>query len=111
MRKYQRRRNTIRSVGIDRTLAVRQSLDLASRSRERVFYRNLHVHMTPIIGRLVADDDVLVGRNRHPNIDTIHGALPMLRARRDDGNATPGDVVLILFQPFYLAFNCCPGDF
>jgi len=92
-------------------LAVYQSLDLASRGRERFLYRDFHVHVTPIIGWLVADDDVLVGRNRHPNIDTIHRTMAMLCARRDDGDTTSGDVVLILLQPLHLAFDCYAGRF
>jgi hypothetical protein len=67
---------------------VCQSLDLASGGCERVLYRDLNMRVTPIIGWLVADDDVLVGRNRHPNIDTIRGTMAMLRTRRDDGNTT-----------------------
>jgi hypothetical protein len=56
-----------------------QSLDLASRRRERVLDRTQHVLVAPIIGRLVADDDVLVRRNRHPNVDAIGGAMAVLR--------------------------------
>src|SRR5208337_3694002 len=51
--------------------ALCESLDLASGGRERVLDRDFDVHVAPVIGRLVADHDVLVGRNRHPNVDTI----------------------------------------
>ena len=71
--------------------ALCESLDLASGGRERVLDRNLDVHVAPVIGRLVADHDVLVGRNRHPNVDTIGGTVAVLRAWRDDGNTTPGN--------------------
>jgi hypothetical protein len=55
----------------------------------------------------VADHDVLVRRNRHPDVDTIDGAMAVLRTRRDDGNPTPGNVVSVFLQPRHLAFNCC----
>src|ERR1700730_13585859 len=69
--------------------ALCQSLDLASGGRERVLDRDLDVHVALVIGRVVADHDVLVGRNRHPNVNTIDGTVAVLRTRRDDGNATP----------------------
>ncbi len=75
--------------------ALCQSLDLASGGRERVLDRDLDVHVAPVIGRLVADHDVLVGRNRHPNVDTIDGTVAVLRTRRDDGNTTPDNAVLV----------------
>jgi hypothetical protein len=83
-----------------------ESLDLASSRRERIFDRHQHVLMTPIIIRLVADDDILVGRNRHPNVDAEDGTLVVLRTRRDDCNATPGNMVLIFFEPLHLVFDC-----
>src|SRR6266446_4380911 len=61
--------------------ALCQSLDLASGGRERVPDRDLDVHVAPVIGRLVADHDVLVGRNRHPDVDTIDGTVAVLDAR------------------------------
>src|SRR5258706_5402531 len=87
--------------------ALCQSLDLASGGRERVLDRDLDVHVAPIIGRLVADHDVLVGRNRYPDVDTIDGTVAVLRTRRDDGNTTPGNVVLVFLQPLHLMSNCC----
>jgi hypothetical protein len=84
-----------------------QSLDLASGGRERVLDRGLDVHVAPVIGRLVADHDVLVGRNRYPDVDTIDGIVAVLRTRRDDGNTTPGNAVLVFLQPFQLMSNCC----
>src|SRR5258708_17697797 len=87
--------------------ALCQSLDLASGGRERVLDRDLDVHVAPVIGRLVADHDVLVGRNRHPDVDTIDGTVALLRTRRDDGNTTPGNVVLVFLQPLRLMANCC----
>jgi hypothetical protein len=83
-----------------------QVLDLASSSRECVLDRAQRVLMAPIIGRLVADDDVLVGRNRHPNVDAKHATMAVFRARRDDSNATPGDVVFPFLQTFHLLFDC-----
>src|SRR5947207_560184 len=59
--------------------ALCQSLDLASGGRERVLDRDLAVHVAPVIGRLVADHDVLVGRNRYPDVDTIDGTVAVLR--------------------------------
>jgi len=85
--------------------ALAQSLDLVSRGRERVLDRDLDVHMAWVIGRLVADHDVLVGRNRHPNVYTIDGTVAVLRARRNDGNTTPGNVVSIFLQPLHPASN------
>ena len=58
--------------------ALCQSLDLASGGRERVLDRDLDVHVAPVIGRLVADHDVLVGRNRYPDVDTIDGTVAIL---------------------------------
>ncbi len=87
--------------------ALCQSLDLASGGRERVPDRDLDVHVAPVIGRLVADDDVLVGRNRHPNVDTIDGTVAVLGTRRDDGNTTAGNAALVFLQPLHLVFNCC----
>jgi len=79
--------------------ALCQSLDLASGGRERALDRDLDVHAALVIGRLMADDDVLMGRDRHPNVDTIDGTVAVLRTRRDDGNATPGNVVLVAAPP------------
>jgi hypothetical protein len=62
--------------------------------------------VAPVIGGLVADHDVLVRRNRHPNVDTIDGTVAVLRTRRDDGNTTPGNVVSEFLQPFHLVSNC-----
>jgi hypothetical protein len=62
--------------------------------------------MAPIIRRLVADDDVLVGRNRHPNVDAKYATMAVLRARRDDSNATPCDVVFTFLQALHLVFDC-----
>ena len=87
--------------------ALAQSLDLVSRGRERVLDRDLDLHVAPVIGRLVADHDVLVGRNRYPDVDTIDGTVAVLRTRRDDGNTTPGNVVLVFLQPLHLMSNCC----
>ena len=87
--------------------ALCQSLDLASGGRERVLDRDLDVHVAPVIGRLMADHDVLVGRNRHPNVNTIDGTVTMLRTRRDDGNTTPGNAALVFLQPLHLVSNCC----
>src|SRR5204862_263051 len=64
--------------------ALCQSLDLASGGRERVLDRDLDVPVAPVIGRLVADHDVPVGRNRYPDVDTIDGTVAVLRTRRDD---------------------------
>src|SRR5260370_13022099 len=87
--------------------ALCQSLDLASGGRERVLDRDLDVPVAPVIGRLVADHDVLVGRNRYPDVDTIDGTVAVLRARRDDGNTTPGNAMLVFLQPLHLMSNCC----
>src|ERR1700730_4711611 len=95
---------------VELDIAVRtlcESLDLVSGSRERALDRDLDVHVAPVIGGLVADHDVLVGRSRHPNVDTIDGTVAVLRTRRDDGNTTPGNVVSIFLQPLHLASNCC----
>ena len=83
-----------------------QNLDLTSGRRESVLDRAERVLVTPIIGGLVADDDVLVGRDRYPNVDAIDGTMPVLRTRRDHSNATPGDVVFALLQPTNFAFDC-----
>ena len=68
--------------------ALCQSLDLASGGRERVLDRDLDVHVAPVIGRLVADHDVLVGRNRYPDVDTDRrhrgGASYSARRRQHD---------------------------
>ena len=48
--------------------ALCQSLDLASGGRERVLDRDLDVHVALVIGRLVADHDVLVGRESSPQM-------------------------------------------
>src|SRR5207244_12579029 len=66
-----------------------------------------HNHAPPVIGRSVADHDVLVGRNRYPDVDTIDGTVAVLRTRRDDGNTTPGNAVLVFLQPLHLMSNCC----
>jgi hypothetical protein len=60
-----------------------QSLDLASSSRKCVLDRAQHVLMASIIGRLVAHDDVLMGRNRYPNVDAKHATMAVFRARRE----------------------------
>ena len=86
--------------------ALCQSPDLASGGRKGVLDRDLDVHVTLVIGRSVADHEIPVGRNRHPNVDTIDGTVAVLRTRRDDGNATPGNVVLVFLQPLYLVSNC-----
>jgi len=87
----------------------RESLDLASGRRECFLDRARRVLVAPIIGGLVADDDVLVGRNRYPNVDAIDGAMPVLRTRRRDGNATPRDVVFECLQASHLVFYCRPN--
>jgi hypothetical protein len=40
-------------------------------------------------------------------MDTIDGTVAVLRARRDDGNTTPGNAVLVFLQPLHLMSNCC----
>jgi hypothetical protein len=87
--------------------ALCQSLDLASGGRKRVLDRDLDVHVAPVTGRLVADHDVPVGRNRHPNVDTIDCTVAVLSTRCDDGNTTPRNVVLVFLQPLHLVSNCC----
>ena len=76
-------RNSPMSVDlVELDLAARalcQSLDLTSGGRKRVLDRDLDVHVASVTGRLVADHDVPVGRNRHPNVDTIeHEAVALL---------------------------------
>jgi hypothetical protein len=93
-------------VAVSCRLTFWESLDLASSRRERILDRHQHVLVTPIIIRLVADDDILVRRNRHPNVDAEDGTLVVLRIRRDDSNPTPGDVVSIFFEPLHLVFDC-----
>jgi hypothetical protein len=68
---------------------------LASGGRKRVLDRDLDVHVTLVIGRLVADHDIPVGRNRHPNVDTIDCTVAVIRTRRDNGNTTPSDVMSV----------------
>ena len=83
---------------VELDIAVRalcESLDLVSGGRERVLDRDLDVHVALVIGRLVADHDVLVGRNRYPDVDTIDGTMAVLRTRREDGNATSSNVVSV----------------
>jgi hypothetical protein len=46
-----------------------------------------------------------------PIADTIDGTVAVLRTRRDDGNATPGNVVLIFLQPLHLLRNYCANGF
>src|ERR1700723_1733406 len=87
-------------------LLLLKTLDLPSSSRECVLDRAQHVLMAPIIGRLVADDDVLMGRNRHPNVDAIDAPMAVPRARRDDSNATAGDMVFTSLQTLHLVFDC-----
>jgi hypothetical protein len=99
---------------VELDIAVRalcESLDLASGGRERVLDRHLDMHVAPVIGRLVADHDVFVGRSRHPNVDTIGGPVTVLRTWRDDGNTTPGNVVLVFLQPLHLVSDCCADGF
>ena len=87
---------------VELDIAVRalcERIDLMPGGRERVLDRDLDVHVALVIGRLVADHDVLVGRNSHPNVNTIDGTVAVLRTRRDDGNTTPGNVVLVFLQP------------
>jgi hypothetical protein len=43
---------------------------------------------------------------RHPNVDAIDRTMSVLRTRRDDSNATPGDVVCALLRALHLAFDC-----
>src|SRR5260370_42220806 len=69
--------------------ALCQSLDLASGGRERVLDRDVDVHVAPVIGRLVADHDVLVGRNRYPDVDTIDGTVAALRTRATTATRHP----------------------
>jgi len=79
---YRNLRNSPMSFDlVELDLAARtlcQSLDLASGGRERVLDRDLRVHVAPVIGRLVADHDVLVGRDRHPNVDTTATRHPVM---------------------------------
>ena len=79
---------------------------MTSSRRERVLDRHQNVLVAPIIIRLIADDDILVRRNRHPNVDAVDGTLVVLRTRRDDSHTTPGDVVLIFLEPLGLVFDC-----
>ena len=90
--------------------ALCQSLDLTSGGRKRVLDRDLDVPVASVTGRLEADHDVPVGRNRHPNIDAIDCTVSVLRTRCDDGNTTPGNVVLVFLQPLHLVSNCCADD-
>src|ERR1700730_15381060 len=87
--------------------ALCQRLDLASGGPERVLDRDLDVHVAPVIGRLVADHDVLMRRNRYPDVDTIDGTVAVLGAGGNDTNTTPGNVVLLFLQPLHLMSNCC----
>ena len=87
--------------------ALCQSLDLTSGGRKRVLDRDLDVHVASVTGRLVADHDVPVGRNRHPNVDPIDCTMAVLRTRRDNGNTTPSNVVLVFLQSLHLVSNCC----
>jgi hypothetical protein len=34
------------------------------------------------------------------------GTVAVLRTRRDDGNTTPDNVVVVFLQPLHLVFNC-----
>src|SRR2546429_7804788 len=72
-----------------------------------VLDRDLDVHVAPVVGRLVADHDVLVGRNRYPDVDTIDGTVAAVRPRRGDGITAPGKAVLGFLQPLQLMSDCC----
>jgi hypothetical protein len=53
----------------------------------------------------VIDDDRFVRGNCKPDANLEAGAVAVFMARCDHSDATPDDVTIMLFQPFYLAFN------
>jgi hypothetical protein len=77
-------------------------VDLTPGSREGVFYRYVGMFMTWVIGGRMINNDVLVRRNRQPNVDLKPDAMAMLLAWSDNGDAASRDALVVCFQPFDL---------
>ena len=77
-------------------------VDLAPGSRESVFYRYVGMFMTWVISGRMINNDVLVRRNRQPNVDLKPDAMAMLLARRDNGDPASRNAFIVCLQPFDL---------
>jgi len=74
-------------------------VDLAPGRRERVFYRRVGMFMTWVICGRMIDNDVLVRRNRQPDVDLKPDAMAMLLAWSDNGDAASRNALIVCLQP------------
>jgi hypothetical protein len=70
--------------------------------RERVLDRDFDVFVPRVVTMRMVDDDIFVRWKRKPDIDLESGAMAMLMAWRDNGDAASRDALIVGFQPFDL---------
>jgi hypothetical protein len=58
--------------------------------------------MSWVIGSRMVHNDVLVRRNRQPNVDFKSGAMTMLVTWSNNGYAAPRNALIVCFQSFDL---------
>src|ERR1700722_8520752 len=61
--------------------------------------------VTWVVRGHVIDNDVFVGRDRHPDADLEAGAVSVLVARGDHGDAGSDDVSIMCLQPLDFVLN------
>lgn len=80
-----------------------KGIDLAPKRRECVSYGDLSMLVACVIRSCLVDDDVLVRRNRQPDVDLKPDAVAMLVAGCDHLDAATCNPVIMGFQPPDLA--------
>jgi hypothetical protein len=80
----------------------RKVVNLTPSRRESVPNRCLSVFMSRFIGSRMIDNDVLVRRDRQPNVDLKSVAMAVLVAWSDNGYAASRNALIVCLQPLDL---------
>lgn len=78
---------------------------MASGGGESVFDRHLDMFGPFIVRPRVIDYDIFVRWNGKRDVDMEAGAVMVLMARCDHCHVASNNVAIVLFQPFYFAFD------
>jgi hypothetical protein len=92
---------TIAILGSDFALG-HEVLDLTPGSRKSVLDRYFGMLMSWVISGRMINNDVLVRRNRQPDVDLKPNAMAMLSARSNNGYAASCDTFVVRLQPLDL---------
>lgn len=80
-----------------------KSIDLTPSRSKGVFYGHLSMFMSCVVRRGLIDYNVLMRRNRQPDVDLKSGAVAMLMAGCNHVHAAACNALIVNLKPLYFA--------